>query len=258
MQQREHILNYFTIVSQAQSLGTSYLFIGGDESIIFDIAQMISCREQPFCGKCWDCRCIAQRSHPDLCCIEPDGVTIKIGAIREGIRFLSMKSYKLPRKILIIRQAHQLTLAAANAYLKTLEEPPGNSFIGISAPYVGDVLPTISSRCRKIFLPFTEHLHTRLKVDDIARFLEGGEVKFREREKFGSFLWTLIASLRDSLLRRIGFSNNQLRQSSDCEIILARYSSPQIEVLLEHVLKIYGAYKTVNMNLALHLIKVKL
>ena len=174
------------------------------------------------------------------------------------MRFLALKSYKLPKKMLIVKDAHLLSLPAANAFLKTLEEPPNNSFIAICAPGLEDVLPTIASRCRKIFLPAAASDHAACGIDHLVQFLEGGQIKFRDRKKFAAFLWTLIMLLRGQLLAKIGMGNNQLRDTGQCEIILARYSLKQIQLLLEEVMVVYASYRTVNMNLGLQVIKTKL
>ena len=62
--------------------------------------------------------------HPDLLTIESDTPNIGIESIRSIISFLSTSPFKSSNKVVMIPQAHRLTLAAQNALLKTLEEPP--------------------------------------------------------------------------------------------------------------------------------------
>ena len=101
---RKDILNYFQILKRKGLLGTSYLFVGEDDRVILDVAKLISCTEpEGFCDSCWDCKRIEEGNHPDLFTILPDGFSIKIESIREGMRFFSLKSFRLPRKIMIIR-----------------------------------------------------------------------------------------------------------------------------------------------------------
>jgi len=256
---REDILNYFQILKKRDLLGTSYLFVGQDDRAIIDVAKLINCTEgADFCDNCWDCKRIEEGNHPDLLIISPDGFSIKIESIREGMRFFSLKSFRLRRKILIINNAQALTPAAANAFLKTLEEPPRNSFIAISASKLDGLLPTIISRCRRIFLPSREEEVDESLKGSVFSFLKGQDLRFSDRKRFSSFLWTLIMVLRQNLISKTGLRNNQLPQALEGEIILAPYSLSQIDSILKDILKIYGAAKSVNMNLALNLIRLKL
>lgn len=253
------LLNYFQILKRREILGTSYLFIGEDTSVIGDIVKLISCTESlSFCDRCWDCKRIEDSNHPDLFTVKPDGFSIKIDAIKEGMRFFSLKSFRLRKKIMIINNAQALTPAAANAFLKTLEEPPKNSFIAILASKLDGLLPTIISRCRRIFLPSkAEELDKGLERS-VWGFLKGEDTRFTDRKKFSSFLWALIVVLRGELFSKNGYENNQLLQEREHEIIFGSYSSDQIHSILKDILKIYGAAKSVNMNLALNLIRLKL
>jgi DNA polymerase III delta subunit-like protein len=260
MQSNKSILNYFDIAIKNGILGSSYLFIGKDHSFVFDIARLIGCsKDDIFCGSCWDCRQISAGNHPDVFIIKPDGFTIKIDSVRQSIRFLSLKSYSLKRKIVIIEDAHAMGPAAANAFLKTLEEPSKNSFIAVCSGQVEDLLPTIISRCRKIFLaPNTCENELFLQDDSIKRFLKGESLKFKDRHNFSIFLWSFALLLHGYLRSEIDGQNNKLLDFSGCEIILNRYGPLKIQAILEQVLKIYGDHKTINMNLALNLIRVNL
>jgi len=92
----------------------------------------------------------------------------------------------------------------------------------------------------------------------VFSFLRGQDLRFTDRKKFSSFLWTLVMVLRDGLISKTGLGNNQLPQGREREIILDSYSASQIDSILKDILKIYGAAKSVNMNLALNLIRLKL
>jgi len=159
---------------------------------------------------------------------------------------------------MIIKGAQSLTPAAANAFLKTLEEPPKNSFIAISTSKLDGLLPTIISRCRKIFLPSLEEEFDRSLESSVFSFLKGQDLRFTDRKQFSSFLWALIMFLREGLILKSGCINNQLPQSVEREIILSSYSLSEIDNILKDILKIYGVAKSINMNLALNLIRLKL
>ena len=159
---------------------------------------------------------------------------------------------------MIIKDAQALTPAAANAFLKTLEEPPKNSFIAISSSKLDGLLPTIVSRCRRIFLPFKQEDVDESLKDSVFSFLKGQDLRFTDRKRFSSFLWALVTVLRDDLISKSDFINNKLPQPREREIILGSYSPSEIDSILKDILRIYGAAKSVNMNLALNLIRLKL
>ena len=170
---RDKILDYFELLKRNDLLGSSYLFIGDGYPVVTDIFKLINCKDHPrFCGACWDCGRIAEGKHPDVFLIEPDPSTIKIERIREAQYFLSLKSFRLKKKVVFVKGAESFSEPAANAFLKTLEEPPKNTFIAVCSRTVDGLLPTIISRCRKIFLPFNEKVDA-VEPGVLYDFLEG-------------------------------------------------------------------------------------
>ncbi|MDD5584995.1 MAG: hypothetical protein PHV55_08080 [Candidatus Omnitrophica bacterium] len=261
----EKIINYFKLLKKDGLLGTSYLFIGDNLSLVLDIIKLINCREaEGACGACWDCKALQSKSHPDLFVVEPEPTSIRIERVRESQGFLALKSYRLPKKVILVKGAENFSLEAANAFLKTLEEPPKHSFIVINASKTDGLLPTIISRCRKIFLPFYGQTLAQTKPALINSFLAGERIKFNDRKEFGSFLATLVSLFRDYLIAEAAPQNNQLLNTGDYEIILQslrrnnRYNVTQLQEILRNILKVYGAYASVNENLALNMIRVKL
>ena len=83
----------------------------------------------------------------DILIIESENGAIKISASRELKRWIQLKPHSSPVKIAIIYGIEQLTAEAANALLKTLEEPPANSILILTAASRQGLLPTIISRC---------------------------------------------------------------------------------------------------------------
>lgn len=90
---------------------------------------------------------------------------ITVDDIREGIKFLSLKSNLNEYRILVISLAEDMNVNAANALLKMLEEPFPRSVILLLCQNTGKLLPTIASRCRKIQIP-------RLSFSDMMKKLE--------------------------------------------------------------------------------------
>jgi len=252
MEPEQKIINYFTVLKGKKIIGSSYLFIGRDSLVIGRLLKLINCTEsKQNCNRCWDCKRIQDRRHPDLLVIQPEGISIKINQIREGIRFLSRKSYCAPKKNLIIKEAEKLTQEAANLFLKTLEEPPGNCFIGLVCAKLEDILPTIVSRCRKIYLPYSEYKLTKSEIE-VKDILKSNYFSPKKRKDFSLFLESLIILLHNRLKSAFGDSNFQKRD------MLFDFSCEETIAILEDLFKIYKAFNTVNINLALNLIQMRL
>ncbi len=89
-------------------------------------------------------------AHPDLRWIVPEGAGEQIGidAVRAVADFIVRTPQIAPRKVAVITNADALNPHAANALLKTLEEPPPDSFLILVSDSLRDLLPTLRSRCR--------------------------------------------------------------------------------------------------------------
>lgn len=88
-------------------------------------------------------------SCPDFFKLEANG-SIKISQVRDLIKKITQKSYQGEGKVVLINQAQLMTLSAQNAILKTLEEPPANTYLILTAPSQDRILPTIISRCQLV------------------------------------------------------------------------------------------------------------
>jgi DNA polymerase-3 subunit delta' len=175
-------------------LSHAYLFYGIDGSGMKETAialvEALFCNGTDGCGECPSCRKIASLSHPDLHLVEPDGAFIKIDQIRELQKGLSYRPFEAPKKACIIENAERMNPSAANAFLKTLEEPPGEAILILTTTHVDAVLPTILSRCQQLRFPplATETIASLLRENGadeeparIAAALAGGSFE-RARE----------------------------------------------------------------------------
>ena len=126
------------------------------------LARAIVCHEQRGCGDCQACRKIDHRNHPDLHVLEPDGNSIKIEQVRSFQKDLNLKPLEATRKICLIEEADSMTVGAANALLKTLEEPRGDTLLILLTAQPNRLLETIRSRCQP--LPFTRHPNSRIQA----------------------------------------------------------------------------------------------
>ncbi len=106
------------------------------------------------CGECASCRKIIHDNHPDYQVVAPQNGVIKISQIRQLIKALEYPPYEAKMRVVLLENAHTMGREAANALLKTLEEPqPGNLLI-LTSSLAQKMLETISSRCQKIpFFP---------------------------------------------------------------------------------------------------------
>ena len=92
---------------------------------------------------------IANLAHPDLCIVLPDGAETKLDSVREAIKFSYLTPQLAESKVVLLKEAHCLNSSAANALLKTLEEPPPATFLILSSCQSEKLLPTIRSRCQR-------------------------------------------------------------------------------------------------------------
>lgn len=103
------------------------------------------------CGQCKACHLWAAGSHPDVFVLEPatDKKTVGVDDVRELIGFVNKTAQLGGRKVVLIAEppVEDMTLAASNALLKSLEEPAGNTVLLLLSDQPSRLLPTIKSRC---------------------------------------------------------------------------------------------------------------
>jgi len=107
------------------------------------------------CQRCKTCQLIHHGSHPDLLHLSPEeeGKVIKVDPVRNTIDKLHGTAQQGGYRVLIIDPAEAMNVSAANALLKTLEEPGQNTMIILIVDQLGQVMPTIRSRCQRIECP---------------------------------------------------------------------------------------------------------
>lgn len=142
---------------QKKRLPTSILMSGqrgiGKRLTAMNYAKAINCYEPvdfDSCDKCVSCHKIDSLIHPDIHILEPENGEIKIDSIRKLQEKLSLKPFEGKRKFAIIDEAQNINESAANAFLKTLEEPPDNTTIALICSNDDLLPPTIKSRCVSI------------------------------------------------------------------------------------------------------------
>ncbi len=133
------------------------------------LAAVVNCRDrnevEP-CGNCSSCRKFISGNHPDFHVVSPEKGVIKIDQIREVCKLVSYPPYESRMRVILLEDVHGMRVEAANALLKTLEEPPEQNLLVLTADTAVQILPTITSRCQVVsFFSLT---------DDQTRQILGG------------------------------------------------------------------------------------
>ena len=104
------------------------------------------------CDRCHSCRLIAGRAHPNMLWLEPEkpGQAIKIDQVRDVSEFISQTSLQGDYRIVIINPADDMNTNAANALLKTLEEPSSGAHLILISNQNERLPATILSRCQRV------------------------------------------------------------------------------------------------------------
>lgn len=131
----------------------AYLFYGpkgcGKSKAARAFAAAITCPHGG-CGQCASCKKSRRGTHPDISIIEPRGAFITVDQVREINRTVYLHPNESPARVFIISDAGAFNSESANAFLKTLEEPPAYAYFVLLASSLDRVLPTILSRCQPV------------------------------------------------------------------------------------------------------------
>jgi DNA polymerase III subunit delta' len=129
----------------------------GGEWLAQWVAQLVLCTHgaQAPCGHCTGCRRAGARAHPDLTWIAPEenSAQIRIEAVRELAAELALTSHAGGYKVAVVTPADALNRFAANALLKTLEEPAARTLLVLVATQPSRLPATLLSRCQRLSLP---------------------------------------------------------------------------------------------------------
>ena len=252
----------------ADRVSHAYLFCGpaGSNTTLaaYALAQAVVCEAGPVpCGTCEACRKVMRRKHPDVRFFAPEGAAgYLVEQVRDIVSDTALAPIQAKSKVYILDRVDQLGVQAANAFLKTLEEPPADVVIILLARTREGVLPTIVSRCQVV--PFrtipqseaagivvqnsgasVEHARIALAACDgsltrAVEFLKSNErMQFRARilEVLGSLSraddWDIIGFASD-LVGRVKLPLDAVRAEQEQELaenadFLAKSAIRQIE-----------------------------
>ncbi len=107
------------------------------------------------CGACKSCLLLLAQAHPDAHWLAPEeaGKAVKIDQVRDLVERMTQTAQQGGRKVAVIAPAEAMNRNAANALLKTLEEPSGATLLMLISDAPGRLLPTIRSRCQRLEFP---------------------------------------------------------------------------------------------------------
>jgi len=136
----------------------AYLFHGpegvGKRTFALKVAAALQCTGAggEGCGACSACRKVARGVHPDVLLFRLEAGTEAVGVdqVREVVNEAGLRPFEGHRRIFLLDDAHLMTESAANALLKTLEEPPAGSVLILLAARVPGIPPTVVSRCQPV------------------------------------------------------------------------------------------------------------
>jgi DNA polymerase-3 subunit delta' len=142
----------------------------GKRTFALELARSLLCEDAAgdalACGVCASCRYVQAGQHPDLRVVEPieiddDNVAtpslwITIAHVRALIDWAQLTSHRHVAKVAVIVPAERMNVAAANALLKTLEEPPPGTYLILVAHQPGRLPATVRSRCHWLVAPMPD------------------------------------------------------------------------------------------------------
>jgi len=209
---QEHIVRTLTNAISSGMISHAYLFAGpkgsGKTTIARLFAKAVNCQNRKKgefepCNKCSSCLEIMEGRSMDL--MEIDAASHRgiddAKELIDGVRFMPTKS---KYKVFIIDESHQLTREAANALLKTLEEPPAHAIFILATTEIHKMIPTIVSRCqrfdfRRLTLPeimkklerIAEKEGVRIEKPALELIALNSEGSFRDAESLLDQVFTL-------------------------------------------------------------------
>ena len=227
MENQAHIISAIKTSLEKGRLGHALLFQGaagtGPLEVAAVLARLLFCenlKNADPCGACRQCRLVGQNTHPDFVKVSPleDSEVIKINQIRELITRANLKPFEARSKVFVVEPADAMNEEAQNAFLKTLEEPQGNTRFILITQGPSELLETIRSRCQafhfapsRTMVPEDEEFQA-LKQVALEIFLSKGphraaafpDLSKFEREEASELLDVLMQYFRDCLLIRVG------------------------------------------------------
>ena len=160
---QDSVVSYLRASLRNNRISHAYIFSGpdgvGKRLAAINFAKALNCSSPvsgSSCDQCSSCKKIGSSKHPDIFTLKPkeEGASIKIEDVRALIKDVYLKPFEAEKKVYMIEGAEYMKHEAANALLKTLEEPPADSVIILLTENIKSLFHTIVSRCQVVkFFP---------------------------------------------------------------------------------------------------------
>ena len=218
-------------------LGHAYLFAGDQleelESLARTLAKTLNCQKPvqtggvatDCCDACSSCRKIDRDTHADVHWARPESKSriVTVEQTRELMREIQLKPTEAEYKVAIIAGADRLNVQAANAFLKTLEEPPGKSVLILLTIEPQRILETILSRCLRLnFSGDGVHSLDAAQAEWLGRF--GALAANDQKSLLGRY------RLLDVLLQKLGEIRERVDETLTARSPLQRYDEVEKEL----------------------------
>jgi len=251
-------------------LAHAYLLVGpqgsGKTRTALCLAQMVNCESaaQKPCGECPACRKIAAGNHPDVHILGNDEMdSIKIEDIRFLLGRAHLMAYEAKTKVFIIRNIELMTMEAANALLKTLEEPAPNTLMILTTRALENNLDTVKSRCHVVkFFPKEEIIPNNRKILDEMLLNRNNDSFLKELsadpKETTHALRLLLSFFRDVLLLKNGVSKTILVHQ-DCLQEVEKFAARGFEdlaLIIRQIIQTKGLVdENLNVKMSLSLLR---
>lgn len=225
----------------------------GKSTLARFFSQSLNCQGEPKpCGHCLSCRKITSGNHPDVRIFDAEDEPLKIDQIRELQRELALSPHESRYRVAVLCNFERATNSAANALLKTLEEPASQVVLILTATDPGRLLPTIISRCQILALRplarpvIVEALQTHWQapaeqaelLGQLAAGRLGWAVKALQDDTFltrrDQHLAELLALLRMSRAERLAYAQQASRDPATVKESLMLWLTIWRDLLLLH------------------------
>jgi DNA polymerase-3 subunit delta' len=215
-------------------LGHAYLFTGHQleelETLARTLAKTLNCQHPittaglatDCCDECLSCKKIEHENHADIHWARPESKSriISVDQTRELMREIQLKPTEAPFKVAVIVGADRLNAQAANAFLKTLEEPPAKSILILLSTEPSRILETILSRCLRLnFSTETKRTLTAEQSEWLNKF--SGIAAAEQKSLFSRY------RLLDSLLQQLGAIRAQVDETLSARSPLEKYADAE-------------------------------
>lgn len=170
------------------------------------LTALLLCRSPQYgvaCGNCKSCQLLTAQAHPDSYWLAPEeaGKAVKIDQVRDLVERMVQTAQQGGRKVAVVAPAEAMNRNAANALLKTLEEPAGSALLILISDAPGRLLPTIRSRCQRLEFPIPARALVQDWLQPQAASVEKLELAFIEAEGRPILARNLLTG-EDAALRR--------------------------------------------------------